>query len=122
MTIVEQAGAERRRHQRKVKPFFAGNKLLEALERLRLELDRADLWLPPELLTSFLEKLVAMHRLAPLSAGIPLIRYHYEGKRTHGEHLRHIVQVESRLRGHDGIQHFNTRFSFDQAGANLRVV
>jgi hypothetical protein len=105
------------------KPFFAGNRLLEALERLKQEPERADLWLPPELLTAFLQMLVALKRLAPLSdRTYPLVRYHYEGARTRGEEIAHIVHVESRTTSRDGTKRFSTRFSFDQAGGNVHVV
>lgn len=104
-------------------PFYAGNKLLEALERLRLEPDRADLWLPPELLTAFLQQLVALNRLAPLSEKTyPLVRYRYEGTTISGEEVTHIVLIESRKLSSDGLSRFNTRFGFDQTGANLRVL
>lgn len=105
------------------KPFYSGNKLLEALERLKKEPDRADVWLPPELLTDFLQQLVALKRLAPLGERTyPLVRYRYEGARTQGEMVTHIVHVESRLAGNDGVKRFSTRFGFDQTGANLRVL
>lgn len=105
------------------RPFYDGNKLLEALERLRSEPDRADLWLPPELLRAMLERLVRIKRLAPLTArSHPLVRYHYDGSQTEGEHVMHLISIQSRFHEDGLVRRFTTRFSFDESGGNLQVL
>lgn len=105
------------------KPFYSGNKLLEALERLKAEPDRADLWLPQELLASFLRHLVRLKRLAPLSdQAYPLVRYRYEGTMRRGDEVNHVLFVESRVVVDGSTRHFATRFAFDETGADQGVL
>jgi hypothetical protein len=104
-------------------PFYEGSKLLEALEELKKHPERPDRCLPPEILNGFLQQLVALKRLAPLTERrYPLVRYRYEGARVRGGETTHVVHVESRMLVQEGMRRFSTRFGFDQAGLNLHVL
>jgi hypothetical protein len=105
------------------KPYITGNKLFDALERLRLEPDQADLLLPRELLDAFLRRLVELKRLAPVRPrSHPLVRYHYEGTRNAGDFLIHVLRIESRVIQADSTRRYSTRFSFDETGGKIQTL
>lgn len=105
------------------KAYVPKSKLVVALEELRARPDNADRILPSETLRRFLQRLVAMGRLAPLKAREePLVSYRYQGTRRRGGADMHVLQIRSKIVKKDVPHVFTTRFAFDDTASIIHVV
>lgn len=78
---------------------------------------------PSETLRRFLQRLVAMGRLAPLKAREePLVSYRYQGTRRRGGADMHVLQIRSKIVKKDVPHVFTTRFAFDDTASIIHVI
>lgn len=105
------------------KEYFEGNKLLEALEQVRLRPDDADRLLPQSLLERFHRNLIRRHRLNHLhERENPLVKYQYDGpRRLQGKRI-HVMTVESKFIIEDETRLYKTRFAFNDNASWVKAL
>jgi PilZ domain len=105
------------------KPIEETNKAQEELVSVRMTPDDASRLLPIALQQRLLASLVERRRLAPLQENVtPLVQYFYSGVVRYNNLLVHRLTIQSKVVGPEGNEMFETRFVFDDAGANIQIL
>jgi hypothetical protein len=105
------------------KPIEETNKAQEELVSVRMTPDDASRLLPIQLQQRLLASLVERRRLAPLQENVtPLVQYFYSGVVRYNNLLVHRLTIQSKVVGPEGNEMFETRFVFDDAGANIQIL
>jgi hypothetical protein len=105
------------------KPVAETNKAQEELVSVRMTPDDANRLLPIALQRKLLAMLVERRRLAPLQENVtPLVQYFYSGVVRYNNQLVHRLTIQSKVVGPEGAEMFETRFVFDDAGANIQIL
>ena len=105
------------------KPVADANKAAEELTTIRMTPDDTARLLPKELQTRLLQMLVERRRLAPLDDRVtPLVQYFYSGIVRHNDKLMHRLVIQSKVVGAEKDEMFETRFVFDESGANVAIL
>jgi hypothetical protein len=99
------------------------NKAQQELEHVRMQPDDVARLIPKRLQDYMLAQLVVRGRLAPLDEKTPLVQYLYGGVVKRGATALHRLTIASRVRDEltGETKSYNTRFSFDDQGANITV-
>jgi hypothetical protein len=99
------------------------NKAQKELELVRLQADDVARLIPKRLQDQLLSMLVERRRLAPLDDKTPLVQYLYGGVVKRGGSAMHRLVIRSRVRdaATGEIADFDTPFSFDDNGNNVRI-
>lgn len=105
------------------KPVAEANKAQEELVSVRMTPDDANRLLPIALQRKLLAMLVERRRLAPLQDNVtPLVQYFYSGVVRWNNQLVHRLTIQSKVVGPEGAEMYETRFVFDDAGANIQIL
>jgi hypothetical protein len=105
------------------KPVAETNKAQEELVSVRMTPDDASRLLPIQLQRRLLAMLVERRRLAPLQDNVtPLVQYFYSGVVRYNNQLVHRITIQSKVVGPEGAEMFETRFVFDDEGANIQIL
>ncbi len=105
------------------KPVAESNKAQEELTAIKMTPDDTARLLPRELQVRLLRMLVERRRLAPLDERVtPLVQYFYSGIVRHNDKLVHRLVIQSKLVGPERDELFETRFVFDESGANVQIL
>jgi len=100
------------------------NKAQKELELVKLKADDVARLIPKKLQDQLLEMLVARGRLAPIhETKTPLVQYAYGGVVKKGGKALHRISIHSRIRdaATGEVKAFDTRFYFDDQGANVQI-
>ena len=105
------------------KPVAEANKAQEELVSVRMTPDDANRLLPIQLQRKMLGLLVERRRLAPLQENVtPLVQYFYSGIVRLNGVLVHRLTIQSKVVGAEGAEMYETRFVFDDQGANIQIM
>jgi hypothetical protein len=105
------------------KPVADANKAQEELVSVRMTPDDASRLLPVALQRRLLAMLVERRRLAPVLENVtPLVQYFYSGVVRYNNELVHRITIQSKVVGPEGAEMYETRFVFDDAGANIQIL
>ena len=105
------------------KPVSEENKAQDELVTVRMTPDDASRLLPMGLQSRLLAMLVERRRLAPLQENVtPLVQYFYSGVVRHENRLVHRLTIQSKVVGSEGAEIYETRFIFDDSGANIQIL
>jgi hypothetical protein len=105
------------------KPVAEENKAQEELVSVRMTPDDANRLLPIQLQRKLLAMLVEHRRLAPMQDNVtPLVQYFYSGVVRYNNQLVHRITIQSKVVGPEGSEMYETRFVFDDEGANIQML
>ena len=99
------------------------NKAQKELELVRLQADDVARLIPKKLQDTMLAMLVQKGRLAPIDDKTPLVQYAYGGVIKRSGRALHRLTIHSRIRDSatNEVKAFDTRFLFDDQGANVQI-